>query len=140
MADKQLVITGGKQGPIYLAKALNLGGYQPTANNTNVFEVSCRLAALAQLSVRHAPAEIGRMDFCQPYGKLPLTLISTPCKYSAIHTCIQQQHLSASGALPVPSLTMSHQVGIALTGAGDSTIQLVSERRAQDHDEPKPCL
>ncbi len=54
MADKQLVITGGKQGPIYLAKALNLGGYQPTANNTNVFEVSCRLAALAQLSVRHA--------------------------------------------------------------------------------------
>ena len=39
MADKQLVITGGKQGPIYLAKALNLGGYDPAANNTNVFEV-----------------------------------------------------------------------------------------------------
>ncbi len=49
MADKQLVITGGKQGPIYLAKALNLGGYQPTANNTNVFEVSCRLAALRSI-------------------------------------------------------------------------------------------
>ncbi len=42
MADKQLVITGGKQGPIYLAKALKLGGYDPAANNTNVFEVRPR--------------------------------------------------------------------------------------------------
>ena len=44
MADKQLVITGGKQGPIYLAKANNLGGYDPAANNTNAFEVTPSLS------------------------------------------------------------------------------------------------
>ncbi|EIE18213.1 hypothetical protein COCSUDRAFT_68343 [Coccomyxa subellipsoidea C-169] len=33
------IITGGKQGPLYIANAANLGGYQPTANNTNVFQV-----------------------------------------------------------------------------------------------------
>ena len=33
------IITGGKQGPIYIADASNLGGYQPTANNSNVFQV-----------------------------------------------------------------------------------------------------
>ncbi len=35
LGDKQLAITGGKQGPIYLAQASNLGGYDPTANYTN---------------------------------------------------------------------------------------------------------
>lgn len=39
LADKQLVITGGKQGPIYLAQAAKLGGYEPDANNTNAYEV-----------------------------------------------------------------------------------------------------
>ena len=33
------IITGGKQGPIYIADASNLGGYQPTANNSNIFQV-----------------------------------------------------------------------------------------------------
>ena len=33
------IITGGKQGPLYIADTANLGGYQPNANNTNVFEV-----------------------------------------------------------------------------------------------------
>lgn len=33
------VITGGKQGPLYIADAMNLGGYKPLANNTNVFQV-----------------------------------------------------------------------------------------------------
>ena len=72
MADKQLVITGGKQGPIYLAKALNLGGYDPNGNNTNVFEVSLSrlVAVLANLAVRRALAETGRMHFCQPDGSI----------------------------------------------------------------------
>lgn len=39
------IITGGKQGPLYIADTANLGGYQPNANNTNVFEV---------LSLEHA--------------------------------------------------------------------------------------
>ncbi|BDA47795.1 hypothetical protein COCOBI_11-0520 [Coccomyxa sp. Obi] len=33
------VITGGKQGPLYIADAMDLGGYEPLANNTNVFQV-----------------------------------------------------------------------------------------------------
>jgi hypothetical protein len=40
LGDRQLVITGGKQGPIYLAQASKLGGYDPTANNTNAYEVT----------------------------------------------------------------------------------------------------
>ena len=40
LGDRQLVITGGKQGPIYLAQASQLGGYDPTANNTNAYEVN----------------------------------------------------------------------------------------------------
>lgn len=40
LGDRQLVITGGKQGPIYLAQASMLGGYDPTANNTNAYEVT----------------------------------------------------------------------------------------------------
>jgi len=39
LEDKKLVITGGKQGPLYLANIDNLGGYDPSANNTNVYEV-----------------------------------------------------------------------------------------------------
>ena len=38
------VITGGKQGPLYIADAMDLGGYEPLANNTNVFQVSSPLA------------------------------------------------------------------------------------------------
>jgi len=37
------IITGGKQGPIYIADASNLGGYQPTQNNANVFQVIATL-------------------------------------------------------------------------------------------------
>lgn len=37
------IITGGKQGPIYIADANNLGGYQPTQNNANVFQVPATL-------------------------------------------------------------------------------------------------
>lgn len=33
------VITGGKQGPLYIVDAMNLGGFKPSANNTNVFQV-----------------------------------------------------------------------------------------------------
>ena len=33
------VITGGKQGPIYLADINNLGGYDPNSNNSNVWQV-----------------------------------------------------------------------------------------------------
>ena len=51
MADKQLVITGGKQGPIYLAKTTNLGGYDPNANNTNAFEVIPSLSITAAAHV-----------------------------------------------------------------------------------------
>ncbi len=40
------IITGGKQGPIYIADAANLGGYQPTANNSNVFQVCFRWCRL----------------------------------------------------------------------------------------------
>lgn len=40
LGDRQLVITGGKQGPIYLAQASKLGGYDPTANNKNAYEVT----------------------------------------------------------------------------------------------------
>ena len=40
LADRQLVITGGKQGPIYLAQTSKLGGYDPAANNTNAYEVT----------------------------------------------------------------------------------------------------
>ena len=32
------IFTGGKQGPLYIANAANLGGYAPDANNTNVFQ------------------------------------------------------------------------------------------------------
>jgi hypothetical protein len=35
----QYVITGGKQGPLYIADTNNMGGFEPTANNTNVFQV-----------------------------------------------------------------------------------------------------
>lgn len=31
-------MTGGKQGPLYLADAANLGGYSPTTNNANAFQ------------------------------------------------------------------------------------------------------
>jgi hypothetical protein len=39
LQDKSYVITGGKQGPIYLLDANNLGGYDPNGNNTNAVEV-----------------------------------------------------------------------------------------------------
>ena len=32
------IMTGGKQGPLYLADAANLGGYSPTTNNANAFQ------------------------------------------------------------------------------------------------------
>ena len=38
LKDKNYVITGGKQGPIYLLDATLLGGYEPNANNTNAVE------------------------------------------------------------------------------------------------------
>lgn len=44
------VITGGKQGPLYIADAMNLGGYQPLANNTNVYQV-CTLLGMGCLCV-----------------------------------------------------------------------------------------
>lgn len=46
------VITGGKQGPLYIADAMDLGGYEPLANNTNVFQVRSPLAP-ALLIVQH---------------------------------------------------------------------------------------
>ena len=39
LKDKNYVITGGKQGPIYLLDATKLGGYEPNANNANAVEV-----------------------------------------------------------------------------------------------------
>ncbi len=38
------IITGGKQGPLYIADAANLGGYDPNANNANVFQARLALA------------------------------------------------------------------------------------------------
>ena len=32
------IMTGGKQGPLYLADAANLGGYSPATNNANAFQ------------------------------------------------------------------------------------------------------
>jgi hypothetical protein len=55
------IITGGKQGPLYIVNAANLGGYDPNANNTNVFQARparCRACCL----VLRAPllAQCGR--------------------------------------------------------------------------------
>jgi hypothetical protein len=57
------VFTGGKQGPLYLLNADNLGGYQPNSNNANAVQVCCPcLSALSNFESRqvHVIANLAR--------------------------------------------------------------------------------
>ena len=97
MADKQLVITGGKQGPIYLAKVNNLGGYDPAANNTNAFEVTSSLSTSA---AAHDVASVrGVVDEGAP---TPQMLLRSPPSFgiAAAAHCVTDQ-----GVLDVDHLT-----------------------------------
>lgn len=77
LGDRQLVITGGKQGPIYLAQASKLGGYDPTANNTNAYEVTACLSISVPLL---SPLMLMRLALQSLNGHLITALLKSRCE------------------------------------------------------------
>jgi len=62
------IITGGKQGPLYIANAANLGGYDPNANNTNAFQARpARRPHLAPEATLMRARPAGRACCCALY-------------------------------------------------------------------------
>ena len=69
------IMTGGKQGPLYLADAANLGGYSPATNNANVFQACPPIQGYCTLTLYDPP-------WC-----LLLTLNAIPRAHLAATTC-----------------------------------------------------
>ena len=69
LKDKNYVITGGKQGPIYLLDATKLGGYEPNANNANAVEVRPCIDSEAGRSLQAAAPQRGQWWLCGQWGQ-----------------------------------------------------------------------
>ena len=99
------VITGGKQGPLYIADAMDLGGYEPLANNTNVFQVRNPPAGSSPCQ-SPAAAALWTYEVCvnaSCHG-MPAEALSTSASSSQLTPCMEflsglHAHRSKSAAL-----------------------------------------